>query len=208
MQPSDSKQQERIDLVKKIVPIVVEKGLKSTTMDIVASRLGMSKRTLYEIFGSKDQLLKETLSEIERENHVFVKRAFAESENVMEALIDIFKHNRDRLERVNVNFFRDMDLYKDKRETYEKNGKARHESMLEMFDLGVKQGMFRPDVDYNIQSRIMGIQMESLKRMEQFFPADIKLVRVFDAIIVGFLRSIASEKGMRVLDKLTEDLTK
>lgn len=208
MQRSDLKQEEYVSLLRKIVPIIVEKGLKSTTMDTVASRLGMSKRTLYEIFETKDQLLRDAISQMEQDNHDFVKKTFASTENVMEALIEIFRYNRDRFEQVNVDFFRDMDrLYKNKREEYERYSRARQDSMMQLFETGVSQGMFRPDVDYRVQSRIMGIQMESLKRMEEFFPSDIKLIRVFDAIIVGFLRSIASEKGMRILDMLTKELT-
>lgn len=208
MQRSDLKEEEYSALARKIVPIIVEKGLKSTTMDIVALRLGMSKRTLYEIFGSKSDMIKEALNELERQNREVVQQAFNSTENVMEALIKIFKSNRDRLGSVNVNFFRDMDrLYKDKRENYDRTSNARHEEMQQIFQKGVEQGMFRPDVDYKVQSRIMGIQMESLKRAEELFPADITLRRVFDAIIVGFLRSIASEKGMRMLDNLTKDLT-
>ena len=208
MQRSDLKQEEYVSLLRKIVPIIVEKGLKSTTMDTVASRLGMSKRTLYEIFETKDQLLRDAISQMEQDNHDFVKKTFASTENVREALIEIFRYNRDRFEQVNVDFFRDMDrLYKNKREEYERYSRARQDSMMQLFETGVSQGMFRADVDYRVQSRIMGIQMESLKRMEEFFPSDIKLIRVFDAIIVGFLRSIASEKGMRILDMLTKELT-
>lgn len=39
-----------ISLIEKISAILNEKGLKATTMDLVAQRLQMSKRTLYEIF--------------------------------------------------------------------------------------------------------------------------------------------------------------
>lgn len=205
MQSSDNKLKETSHLVCRILPIVMEKGLKSATMDIVASRLGMSKRTLYEIFGSKDEMIKACIEELGRSNEEFVKRTFASTSNVMEALIKVFMRSRDNMQKVNVEFFRDLDLYKDKRETYEKH-RADYETMMRIFERGVSEGLFRADVDYRIQSRMMTIQMESLKRMEELFPPDISLVRVFDAIIVGFLRSIASPKGMRTLDSLTKGL--
>lgn len=201
MQRSGLQEEEYQALLDKIVPIMLENGLKATTMDLVAARLGMSKRTLYEIFESKSEMIKEALRALEKQNQVFFAKVFSEAENVMEGLIEVFKYNRDLLSRVNVQFYRDMDrLYKDKREEYEKTRESRHEKMLELFMLGVEQGMFRSDVDYNVQSRMMGLQMESMKRMEELFPPDITLQRVFDAIIVSFLRSIASTEGMRILD--------
>lgn len=202
MQRSDLKEKDYQELLERIVPIILEKGLKSTTMDTVAASLGMSKRTLYEIFGSKSDMLREALAAHERQSHDFFCRTFAEADNVMEAFIEVFKRNRDIVGSLNVEFYRDMDrLYKDQREEYNKARAVRHEGMLRMFNLGVEQGMFRPDVDYNVHSRMMGLQMEALKRIEELFPPDITLQRVFDSIIIGFLRSIASEKGMRVLNR-------
>lgn len=206
MQRSDLKDSEYEALLSRIVPILIERGLKATTMDTVAAQLGMSKRTLYEIFGSKSDMLREALAAHERQSQQFFKKAFEESDNVMEALFKIFTYNRDLVKKVNVAFYKDMDrLYKDKRKEYEQTRESRHENMLKMFKLGVDQGMFRPDVDYTIQSRMMGIQMEALKRSEELFPKDIPLQRVFDTIIIGFLRGIASKEGMTILDKFTNE---
>lgn len=195
------------DLLDRIVPIILEKGLKSATMDTVAASLGISKRTLYEIFGSKSRMLKEALGALELQNQRFFTDVFSRSENVMKALVEIFKYNRDMVGSVNVEFYRDMDrLYKQSRKDYEESRRERHEKMLQMFNLGIEQGMFRPDVDYNVHSRMMGLQMEALKRIEELFPPDISLQRVFDSVIIGFLRSIASEKGMKVLDEEIKNL--
>ncbi|MCH5213865.1 MAG: TetR/AcrR family transcriptional regulator [Muribaculaceae bacterium] len=208
MQHPDSLQDNRSQMIGKILPIITEKGLKATTMDLVAQRLGISKRTLYEVFPSKSEMLKEALQALGNQTQAYLTKAFAESDNVMEALITIFKHNRDLIGAVNINFYRDMDhLYKDKRQAYDHTRDVHHEKMMHLYRLGVEQGMFRPDVDYEVQGRMIGLQMEALKRVEELFPAGITLQRVFDSIIVGFLRSIASDKGRKVLENLTKDIT-
>lgn len=207
MQRSDLKEQEYNELLQRIVSIILKKGLKATTMDSVASSLGMSKRTLYEIFDSKSEMIKEALAFYTTKSQEFATQAFANSKNVMEALFTIFKRNRDIIGNVNIEFYRDMDrLYKDKRASYDKSREIQHDKLLQMFNLGVEQGMFRPNIDYKIQSRIMSLQMEALKRIEELFPADITLLQVFDGVILGFLRSIASAKGMKILDELASSL--
>ena len=209
MQRSDLKEEEYQDLLNRIVPLMLKKGLKSTNMDFVASSLGISKRTLYEIFDSKEEMIKEVLGAVERQSHDFSVEAFSSSANVMEAMIKIFKYNRDLVGSVNVEFYRDMDrLYKRSREDYENYRLKRHETMLNIFRKGVEEGMFRTDVDYNVQSRIMGVQMEAMKRIEELFPPEITLLQVFDTLIISFLRSIASEKGMKVLDEEIKALRK
>ena len=41
-------------------------GIKSVTMDYLASHLGISKRTIYEVFSDKDELLVEVLTRMAR----------------------------------------------------------------------------------------------------------------------------------------------
>lgn len=209
MQRSDLQNTDYEALLSRIVPIMLSNGIKATTMDHVAAQLGMSKRTLYEIFGSKSDMIREVLQQLERQSRKYYLEVFENADNLMEAIFKMFKYNRDLIRDVNPDFYRDMDrLYTDKRKEYEQTREKRHEEMLKMFEKGVEQGMFRPDVDYAIQSKLMGIQMEALKKNENLFPPEIPLQRVFDSIIVGFLRSIASERGMRILDKLTIELSK
>ena len=209
MQRTDLQDTDYEALLSRIVPIMLSNGLKSTTMDNVAAELGMSKRTLYEIFGSKSDMLREALEQLERQSRKYYVKVFEESDNIMEALFKVFKYNRDLTKDVNPDFYHDMDrLYQDKRKEFDQIRAKRHEEMLKVYKIGVDQGMFRPDADYPILSRMMGIQMEALKRNEELFSSEISLQRVFDAIIVGHLRSIASEKGMRILDKLTNEIKK
>lgn len=204
MQHTDSKDKDSQELLRRIVPIIMENGLKATTMDSVATRLGMSKRTLYEIFHSKSEMIKAVLDANERQAQEFISEVFSRYDNVLEALVEVFKYNRDLMGRMSVSFFHDMDrLYKDRRADYEHSREGRYEKMMEIFRRGVRQGVFRPDVDYSVQIRMMSIQMEGFKRMEEFFPSDITLQRVYDTITLAFLRSIASPKGMGMLDKLT-----
>lgn len=201
-QPLDLKEKDSQSLLSRIVPILLKNGLKSTTMDSVAAALGMSKRTLYERFGSKSNMIKEVLGQLERENKEKVTKIFAEADNVMEGMIQVFRYNRDLIGSTNVDFYRDMDrLYKEEREVFDKSRESNHEKMMLIYQRGIDQGMFRSDTDFEVQSRIIRLQMEALKRVEELFPADITLQRVFDGIMVGFLRSIASEKGMKILDK-------
>lgn len=209
MQRTHLQEKEYSNLLNRIVPIMLEKGLKATTMDTVAASLGMSKRTLYEIFESKSEMIREALGALDRQNQQSIAEAFASSDNVMEALIRIFRRHRDLVGVVNVEFYRDMDrLYKKSREDYNKSRECHHARMLPVFERGVSEGMFRPDVDYEVQSRIMVLEMEAMKRIEELFPPHISMRRVFDSIMVGFLRSIASEKGMRILDNYTKELNK
>ncbi|WP_119057218.1 TetR/AcrR family transcriptional regulator [Candidatus Ornithobacterium hominis] len=50
-------------IVKESARMFYEAGFKTVTMDDVANQLAVSKKTLYEVFGSKEQLISEVLED-------------------------------------------------------------------------------------------------------------------------------------------------
>lgn len=170
-------------------------------MDMVARRLGMSKRTLYEIFQNKSAMIIEVLEYNEEEMHRNARHIIDTTPNMMVALLKIFDLHRQTLYGMNVSFFRDMDrLYPELREAYRKRHMESHRALQVVYAKGVEQGVFRDDINFLIVSRMMEIQGESLKRMEELFPPEITLIEIYDTMSLGFLRSIASREGNDLLD--------
>jgi len=192
-------------ILRKITDLLYDKGMKALTMDFVASSLGMSKRTLYEIFGSKNEMLKKV---IQYAHKIYIKKSedeFLKSSNVMEGMLRIHMIQREAMARLSVDFFRDMDsMFPEVKKLHNESEALRYKQFELIYKKGIAEGVFRPDVNYKILPRILEIQLESLKRMEELFPPDLDIVEVSDSISIGFLRSIASPKGMCLLDKITE----
>lgn len=190
-------------LLESITELMLTHGLKAMTMDSVASALGISKRTLYEIFDSKDEMIKAALTHLEERHTQSLVRTFQECDNVMEACLRIGITMGQVMQRVAPEFFRDMDrLYTRTRDEYERRREIRQRGILKIMGIGVKQGVFRDDVDLLTHIRLMDIQLESLKRMEELFPKDITVEYVNRTIVLNFLRALATYKGMRILDEI------
>ena len=58
-------------IVEKAVEQFTQNGIKSVTMDDIAAMLGISKRTLYEIFADKEALLEECIQREQAESEEF-----------------------------------------------------------------------------------------------------------------------------------------
>ncbi len=194
------------DLLFSIFNLLLKKGLKGLTMDSVAESLSISKRTLYEIFVSKTDMVVKTMTYINEKRREVSNHIFEHAPNVLVGLVQIFLIQRDFMCKVNVNFFYDMDrLFPDVKLCYAKESKIDYIRSLDLFETGVKQGVLRGDADYKTLIQVFGIQMESLKRMENSFPPEITLVKGFDVIYMMFLRSIVSPKGMAILDDVANN---
>ena len=137
------------ELVQKISDLFLTFGLRSTSMDDIANHLKISKKTLYQYFGNKDDVVEQVmlfriydkrgrseLGETERQNPIavigYVKRFVI---NMLDT-------------RIPAN---DFDMKKYHPAVYAKV-KAAHEKLTKDFlssllDQGIKAGYFRPDID-------------------------------------------------------------
>lgn len=193
-------------LLSRILHIMVQKGPKATIMDTVASELKMSKRTLYEIFDNKNDMLIKVLGWAHQRINNFIAGFFQEDANVLEAMLKVVYLERSFVQRVDVRFFRDMQsLFPDLQKFHKSIEHKREEATLKILQRGINQGLFRPDLNYPVLMEMLRVQMESLKLAETRFPEGIHLEDILDTINTSFLRSIVTRKGLDLLEEYTPD---
>lgn len=107
----------RKELKGKILKTAMEQfllhGIKKIKMDDIAKILGISKRTLYEIYQDKEQLLYEGL--LETEEHIdayLLNYAQGGKRNAVEILMESYYIQVDAFSHINPQFFIDIPKYK------------------------------------------------------------------------------------------------
>lgn len=189
-------------VMNEVFAMIRHKGLKATTMDSLAATLSMSKRTLYEVYGNKESLLSLCLEHHLKQRNEEVKRYFDKCDNAMDALYQVFYLHLQFIQGTSKKFFEDMDeRFKDLRVCYDDNNNPVLNGLTAAIQKGIEQGVFRREINYVIAIRMMSVQMEALKRMENYFPEEITHPEVFNAIVLSFLRTIATPKGNEILDE-------
>ena len=78
---------QREKIVEHVSKMIKAVGVKSVRMDDVASSLGMSKRTLYEMFGDKEELLSESILYMMLQRQKYVRAQVEGCENMLEVLL-------------------------------------------------------------------------------------------------------------------------
>ena len=61
-------------------------GIRAVTMDMLANQMGISKRTIYEVFRDKDELLQGVLRWMAIRQREAMTKIFSETDNVIEAI--------------------------------------------------------------------------------------------------------------------------
>ena len=178
-------------------------GIKSITMDDIAASLSISKRTLYEVFQDKESLLTECILKRQEEMNTFLAETLANSKNVLEVILVCYQRSIETFHRTNKRFFEDIKKYP-KVHSLLKNYRERDsDSTIEFFKMGIKQGIFRDDVNFAIVNLLVHEQLDLL--MNTDISNKYSFLEVYEAIMFTYIRGISTEKGARVLeDFITE----
>ena len=128
---------QKAELRERIIMTATEaftlKGIKCITMDDIAAALGISKRTLYEVFADKESLLKECILQKQAERDKYLQEIYEQSNNVLEVILAVFQKSIEIFHQTNKRFFEDIKKYpkvyammKDRSESDSEKGRARY----------------------------------------------------------------------------------
>ena len=143
-----SKTRQRI--LNKVRELFFKRGFNKVTMDELALELGMSKKTLYNHFDGKSQMLKQVIQDLKSELTSGVDRILIDEDlNFVEKLTSILSFIGDKLSGMEAPFISDLrksypELSKEL-DNYKKEAAfSRFSSLL---DEGIRKGYVREGID-------------------------------------------------------------
>lgn len=176
-------------------------GPQSMTMDMVAHNCGVSKRTLYEQFGGKTNLIKEALIHANTERMNRAKTLYDGASNSFEALLEIFLEMRELFRDVSdVVLFDVKRLYPDLLEDFKRIQMEHVGELAEVIDRAKAEGLALDAIDSREASFLLFVTMSSLRDSVKPGECDFEPREMFDLAFVNFIRGIATEKGREFVD--------
>jgi AcrR family transcriptional regulator len=172
-------------------------GIKSVTMDEVARQLGISKKTIYEFFSNKEDLVKHVLLFEYENNCLFLKAIEDRKLNAIESLFEVYKMINIMLREFNPSMEYDIRKYYPALflKIREIRRKRMFDSVYHNLNQGKKEGLYRKDLDTKIVAKLHIYRTESLFDTDIFTHEEIMSVRVFHEIFVYHVQGILSQEG-------------
>ena len=178
-------------------------GIRSVTMDDIASELGISKKTLYEYVDNKSKLIEEIFHKRTNEE----KACMAEIKDTCRDAVDEIL----RIARYVINMLRELspttvyDLKKYYRKTWnhiESVHQAHIQDLISSnLQRGMNEGLYRSDLDPDIITKLY-IGTSFLVADDELFPVDqYRMSELFQEFIHYHIRGIASPGGLTLLEK-------
>ena len=178
--------------------LFAERGIRAVKMDDVARALGISKRTLYEIYDNKEQVLFEGIKKHREQRRKELEDVVRQSANVMDIILYIYRQKISVFQKINPIFYSDLARYPKILASLEREHNDQHRQFLAFMKRGVSEGYFRSDVNYDI----IGQLFDALGRymMENELYRSYSMEDLFRNMIFVSLRGFCTKKGVEKLD--------
>ena len=183
-------------------------GLRSVTMDDIASKLAMSKKTLYQYIQDKAELVYLCAEHQLQDEHCQMEEASKNAENAIDEVLRIMEYNR----KFFLNFHPSLIL--DLQRSYPKAWKMflryKEEKIIKNIKInmqrGKEEGLYRNDIDSEVVARMRMAQVESIFNPQIFSPKTYNIGDVQFQMFKHFLYGLVSLKGHQMLTKALEEV--
>ena len=194
------------DIVKCALNDFMQYGFKTFTMDDLANKMGMSKKTLYEHFPSKQDLVDACLDYALEMSCTNVTTFVQGEGSVIE---NVYRNQKKVQEVFNINSDRPIwELQKYYPKTYERmEGEfAKTDALFidKLLEKGSQEGLFRKDINVNFY-KVFYTSVQPLRSITHTFPErEFPFWETIYTILEYFFRILVNEKGLKELERVLE----
>lgn len=182
-------------------------GVRSISMDDIARHLSVSKKTLYQHFADKEDIVTLTCQGHLHRNAGEFENIHKTSRNAIEELVQLSVCLKRNVQDMNPSLLFDLQKYHPKawRVWLDHKNKFIRESVVRNLKQGIAEGYFRPDIDPEVIAS-MRLEMVQLAFNEEIFPrekfrlADVHM-QIFDHFVMGLL----TDKGRKLYLKCKQE---
>lgn len=196
------------NILLKVRELYTKYGIKSITMDDVASELSISKKTLYQYVTDKDDLVGKFIDyeiEVRQEQ---IGRCFSFGYNAIEELFEISGFMNKLMREQNPATEHDLKKYYPHH--HQKTVKTRRDKMFTYILLNLKkgkeEGLYRQDLDVDVIAKLYLSRSENIHFNDLFTVEEFTSLKLFVELLTYHVRGIATEKGIFVLENKLKEL--
>lgn len=188
-------------VLRKVATLLLTYGVKSLTMNDVAARLGISKKTLYTYVKDKNDMVHRCMELRMNEDINLLNGITNTSENAISALIEINRLVLDQCREIHPLIFFELEKYYPI--TWVMLNQSQYEEKLAIvrgnLKRGIKEGYFRSDFNIEIIARShMSLAQDIVTEFQKIDA--ISLAEYYKNIIDYHIRGVASEKGLKYIN--------
>ncbi|WP_423129325.1 TetR/AcrR family transcriptional regulator [Gaoshiqia sp. Z1-71] len=186
-------------ILKEVGQLFLRSGIRSVTMDDICLELGISKKTLYQFFKDKEDLVRQVVDVFFMNNPDF-RITHETGENAIDRVLNIRAHIVKTLRLIQNNV--DFDLRKFYPRVYRKVLAFKRDKIYEdhfaLMEQGKQEGLFREELDSDFISRLIVGRFLFIFNPDNglFSEEEVRAIKLFDTAVDYHFHGICTEKGL------------
>ncbi|HZY36615.1 MAG TPA: TetR/AcrR family transcriptional regulator [Mucilaginibacter sp.] len=193
-------------IVEKSLKEFLEHGIRSMTMQKLASAMGISTKTMYKFFADKEALLEACLNVLYSGLDRDVKGIVDAEPNPVDFICTLYAKSTALDFGVNHLFYHDLNHYypelQDKVIT--RNAGVIGEILTGALQLGIDEGYFLPYLKPPVVLRALSVLYTSVTRFDTYKNFNLTPGELVKHTIDIYLRGICTDKGIAVINRKNE----
>jgi TetR/AcrR family transcriptional regulator, cholesterol catabolism regulator len=185
-------------------------GFKSVTMDEIASQLGVSKKTIYQYYSDKDELVDVVVRNLTSFSKSLCDQNCGAGKDAIHEVFLAMDITQQILADMNPTMMYDLERSHPKTFSVflEFRNKYLFEQIISNLKRGIEEGLYRLDINIEVMAKI---RLEGLMigfNVDIFPPSKFTMAEAQKLVIEHFLFGIASSKGYNLILKYKEESIK
>jgi AcrR family transcriptional regulator len=196
------------NIADKTRRIFMKYGIRSVSMDDISRELGMSKKTLYQHFMNKSDLVHRVLQCNYNEFQEKVAEIFRENQNAIDDLLSISLIIDKNMKDVNLAVTFDLQKYYPElyREFLDRKRRFASDYLKQNIEKGKKENIYRQDLNVELIAKMYVQQMEDMHDPSFYDKDAISFSEVFKVMFENHIRGIANENGIKYFEERKKTL--
>ena len=178
-------------------------GIRSVSMDDIAKHLGISKKTIYQEYDDKNQLIDNLVQKDLTRHRITFEEIEKHSKDAIEEIIKIMHYLGSEFAGTNPNMFYDMKKYH--HDCWLKFTKFKESDAMSFvvrnLEKGQAQGLYRNNLNLKIIARLRIEEIELALNPSIYPPDKFVIAEVQLELLDHFLHGICTLKGHRLINK-------
>jgi len=192
-------------IIEKATEMYLTLGFKSVTMDDIANEMGISKKTIYQHFANKNDLVEAVTMQMFDTISCGIDEICLEDKNPITEIFEIKNFVMQNLKDEKASPIYQLQKYFPK--TFKclrnKQFEKMEDCVIRNLRKGIELGLYRNDLNLDFVSRIYYSGIHSTKDKEIFPDTMFNAVQLEEMYLEYHLRGIITEKGLKILEKIT-----
>lgn len=192
--------QSRSQLIDAATTLFFKYGIKSISMDDIAKKMGISKKTIYNIINTKSELIKASISSVIEEEHNEIENISATAINAIDEMVLIARQSIKTLNTIKPTLMYDLQKYhkhiwqlvEDEHLSYV--GHIIEENVRR----GLNEGFYRNDIQPPIIARLyLGLAAQVITVENNTSNTMGHLSEIYESMILYHLHGIMNDQGKK-----------